>query len=136
MKKKERLFRQNGVLLLKQLIPCDQQDNAEPIMKVFSVEEMKLATKNFDKQRIAGQGGYGTVYKGILPDDQVVAIKRFKFLDESQIEQFINELAVLARIIHRNVVRLIGCCLEDEVPSLIYEFVSNVRYLSEFIVHT
>ena len=121
---KENFFQKNGGLLLKQLISPSQQDNVR-LIEVFNAEELKAATKNFAEDMVVGKGGYGTVYRGILPNNQVVAIKRSKFVDQSQIEQFINELVILARTRHPNVVRLLGCCLEVEVPLLVYEFISN-----------
>ncbi|CAN6279609.1 unnamed protein product [Urochloa humidicola] len=121
VKEKDGFFKQNGGFILLEQMRSRQVDT----VRVFSKEELENATNNFDKRRELGRGGHGTVYKGIMKDNRIVAIKRSKVCNTNQKDEFVQEIIILSQINHRNVVRLLGCCLEVEVPILVYEFIPN-----------
>uniref|UniRef100_M0YSP4 Uncharacterized protein n=1 Tax=Hordeum vulgare subsp. vulgare TaxID=112509 RepID=M0YSP4_HORVV len=120
VKKRQRYFMQNGGMLLKQ-----QLLSRKVPLQIFTSGELDKATNKFSDSNIVGRGGFGTVYKGTLSDQMVVAVKRSQRVDQSQVEQFVNELVILSQVTHKNVVQLLGCCLEAEVPLLVYEFITN-----------
>ncbi|GAV58599.1 LRR_1 domain-containing protein/Pkinase_Tyr domain-containing protein/LRRNT_2 domain-containing protein [Cephalotus follicularis] len=94
-------------------------------VRSFTYGEMAMATKNFDTSSEVGQGGYGKVYKGILADGTVVAIKRAQEGSLQGEKEFLTEIELLSRLHHRNLVSLIGYCEEDYEQMLVYEFISN-----------
>ncbi|CAK7324337.1 unnamed protein product [Dovyalis caffra] len=91
----------------------------------FTYKEMVLATNNFNSSTQVGQGGYGKVYRGILPDKTVVAIKRAEEGSLQGEKEFLMEINLLSRLHHRNLVLLIGYCVEEGEQMLVHEFVPN-----------
>jgi len=128
---KKKFFKRNGGLLLQQQL-SSHEANVENI-KLINSKDLEKATDNYNANRILGQGGQGTVYKGMLAEGRIVAVKKSKAIDEGkQLEEFVNEVVILSQLNHRNVVKLIACCLETEVPILVYEYVPNGT-LSQYV---
>ncbi|MBA0651896.1 hypothetical protein Goklo_019190 [Gossypium klotzschianum] len=86
---------------------------------------LEKATDHFDESRKLGQGGAGTVFKGILPDGKVVAVKRLFFNTRQWVDQFFNEVNLISGIQHKNLVSLLGCSIEGPESLLVYEYVPN-----------
>ncbi|KAF2303623.1 hypothetical protein GH714_020219 [Hevea brasiliensis] len=115
------------------------KENVETVDKIESVESLQfdfgtisVATKNFCEENKLGQGGFGAVYKGTLSNGQDIAVKRLS-KDSGQGDlEFKNEVLLVAKLQHRNLVRLLGFCLERNERLLIYEFVPNTS-LDHFI---
>ncbi|XP_028103670.1 receptor-like serine/threonine-protein kinase SD1-8 [Camellia sinensis] len=91
----------------------------------FSLRSILAATDNFSEVKQLGEGGYGPVYKGNLPVVQEVAIKKLSKKSLQGTEEFMNELKLIAKLQHQNLVRLLGCCVEQEEKILIYEYMCN-----------
>lgn len=104
----------------------DPQDDIKSIESLqFDFSIIRAATNNFSDVNKLGRGGFGPVYKGILSDGQQVAVKRLaKNSGQGELE-FKNEVLLVAKLQHRNLVRLLGFCLEREERLLVYEFVPN-----------
>ncbi|BAT83876.1 hypothetical protein LR48_Vigan503s000800 [Vigna angularis] len=94
-------------------------------MKAFTYKELALATNKFNISTKVGQGGYGNVYKGILSDENFVAVKRAEEGSLQGQREFLTEIELLSRLHHRNLVSLIGYCNEEGEQMLVYEFMPN-----------
>uniref|UniRef100_A0A0E0L0C4 non-specific serine/threonine protein kinase n=1 Tax=Oryza punctata TaxID=4537 RepID=A0A0E0L0C4_ORYPU len=81
--------------------------------------------ENFSSQNILGEGGFGPVYKGKLPDGRVIAVKQLSQSSHQGPSQFVTEVATISAVQHRNLVRLHGCCIDSKTPLLVYEYLEN-----------
>ncbi|KAL5698387.1 non-specific serine/threonine protein kinase [Ranunculus cassubicifolius] len=91
----------------------------------FSYAELELATGGFSEANFLAEGGFGSVHRGILPDGQAVAVKQHKLASSQGDHEFCSEVEVLSCAQHRNVVMLIGFCVEDRRRLLVYEYICN-----------
>lgn len=112
-RKMKELFQKNGGLAL---------ENISSI-KLFTKEDIKKIRKT---SKYIGKGAFGSVYSGHIEDNnQAVAVKEPINGNSADRDQFVNEIRIQSRVIHKNIVKLVGCCLEVDVPILVYEFVPN-----------
>ncbi|KAL0888803.1 hypothetical protein Bca101_012786 [Brassica carinata] len=93
--------------------------------RIFTGREITKATNNFSKDNLIGTGGFGEVFKAVLDDGTITAIKRAKLNNTKGTDQILNEVRILCQVNHRSLVRLLGCCVDLELPLLIYEFIPN-----------
>ncbi|XP_049355739.1 cysteine-rich receptor-like protein kinase 25 [Solanum verrucosum] len=101
----------------------------------YDFSTIEFATNFFSMENKIGVGGFGDVYKGELGNGQEIAVKRLSRRSSQGVEEFKNEVVLVAKLQHRNLVRLLGFCLEGEEKILIYEFVSN-KSLDYFLFDT
>ncbi|KAK4787790.1 hypothetical protein SAY86_011623 [Trapa natans] len=92
---------------------------------VFTLRQIKAATKNFDPANKIGEGGFGTVYKGLLSDGTLIAVKQLSSKSKQGNREFVNEVGMISGLRHPNLVRLYGCCVEGNQLLLIYEYMEN-----------
>ncbi|GAB4826684.1 hypothetical protein Ancab_033579 [Ancistrocladus abbreviatus] len=91
----------------------------------MDLSSIKAATDNFSDANKLGEGGFGAVYEGTLPDGTKIAAKRLLRRSWQGIEAFKNEIILIAKLQHRNLVRLLGCSIEEQEKILVYEFMPN-----------
>lgn len=94
-------------------------------VKTFSLSELEKATDKFNSRRVLGEGGFGRVYYGILEDGIEMAVKLLTRENQNGDREFIAEVEMLSRLHHRNLVKLIGICIEGHRRCLVYELVHN-----------
>lgn len=94
-------------------------------LKRFSIRELRIATSNFNPKNILGQGGFGVVYKGCLPNRTLVAVKRIKDPNFTGEVQFQTEVEMIGLALHRNLLRLYGFCMTPDERLLVYPYMPN-----------
>ncbi|XP_022716052.1 cysteine-rich receptor-like protein kinase 10 [Durio zibethinus] len=111
---------QNEVIITQEgeLVTCQE-------FPFLNLATIMAATDNFSESNRLGQGGFGTVYKGVLPNGKEVAVKRLSRRSWQGLEELKNEVILIAKLQHRNLVRLVGCGIEGEEKLLIYELMPN-----------
>ncbi|XP_022877328.1 probable LRR receptor-like serine/threonine-protein kinase At1g53440 [Olea europaea var. sylvestris] len=91
----------------------------------FTLRQIKSATNNFDHANKIGEGGFGPVYKGVLSDGTIIAVKQLSSKSKQGNREFVNEIGMISALQHDNLVRLYGCCIESNQLLLIYEYLEN-----------
>ncbi|KAM3204034.1 G-type lectin S-receptor-like serine/threonine-protein kinase [Capsicum annuum] len=109
----------------------NNKDNRSQILReafelpLFDLSTIMKATDNFSLENKIGTGGFGKVYKGVLEEGQEVAVKRLSETSRQGNDEFKNEVICIAELQHRNLVKLLGCCIEEEEKILVYEYMPN-----------
>ncbi|PNY15505.1 receptor-like serine/threonine-protein kinase SD1-8-like protein [Trifolium pratense] len=92
---------------------------------MFDFNTITIATNNFVEANKLGEGGFGIVYRGRLIEEQEIAVKRLSKTTGKGVEEFKNEVKLIAKLQHRNLVRLLGCCIDKDEKPLVYEYTEN-----------
>jgi serine/threonine protein kinase len=101
------------------------KDIATENVRLYSYNSLRSATRNFHPSNRIGGGGFGVVYKGILRDGTLVAIKCLSAESKQGTHEFLTEINIISNIRHPNLVGLMGCCVEGNHRILIYEYLEN-----------
>ncbi|OWM77614.1 hypothetical protein CDL15_Pgr017012 [Punica granatum] len=109
-----------------------EEDSRKSDLTFFDLSTIAGATNNFSFVNKLGQGGFGSVYKGELDNGEKIAIKRLSKYSGQGVEEFKNELKLIAKLQHRNLVKMLGCCIQGEEKILIYEYLPN-KSLDSFL---
>ncbi|CAH8275870.1 unnamed protein product [Arabidopsis lyrata] len=115
----------NGVVISSGRHLFGENKTEELELPLTEFEAVVMATDNFSDSNILGQGGFGVVYMGRLPDGQEIAVKRLSMVSLQGVNEFKNEVKLIARLQHINLVRLFSCCIYADEKILIYEYLEN-----------
>ncbi|KAL6907585.1 hypothetical protein ACP4OV_002624 [Aristida adscensionis] len=116
---------QNGPAATSSPRSGDVLSKAGSNVQVFSLNELKSATRNFHMMNCIGRGGFGSVYKGVLKNGAQIAIKKLSAESKQGTNEFLTEINVISNVRHPNLVQLIGCCVEGDNRLLVYEYAEN-----------
>jgi hypothetical protein len=103
----------------------DHEDAENSELPLFALETLAVATGGFSESNKLGEGGFGLVYKGTLPGGEEVAVKRLSKTSGQGCEEFKNEVILISKLQHRNLVRILGCCIQGDEKILVYEYMPN-----------
>ncbi|ESR46459.1 hypothetical protein CICLE_v100005812mg, partial [Citrus x clementina] len=103
----------------------EAQGESHQEFPIFPLGLALEATNHFSRENKLGEGGFGPVYKGILADGKEIAVKRLSRSSGQGLQEFKNEVTLIAKLQHKNLVRLLGCCLDGNELLLIYEYMPN-----------
>ncbi|TKW35123.1 hypothetical protein SEVIR_2G350700v4 [Setaria viridis] len=117
---------------MEQVLKLWRIEESDSEFSIYDFDQIADATDNFSDEHKLGQGGFGPVYKGELPGGLEIAIKRLSSCSVQGLMEFKNEIQLIAKLQHTNLVRLLGCCVQAEEKMLIYEYMHN-RSLDFFI---
>ncbi|KAK6932441.1 PAN/Apple domain [Dillenia turbinata] len=102
-----------------------QEANSHVDLPIYDLRTITEATNNFSSTNKLGQGGFGSVYRGQLPDGQEIAVKKLSKDSGQGPMEFANEMMLIVQLQHRNLVKLLGCCIHKEEKMLVYEYMPN-----------
>ncbi|XP_050247556.1 probable leucine-rich repeat receptor-like serine/threonine-protein kinase At3g14840 isoform X3 [Quercus robur] len=92
---------------------------------LFTLRQIRAATNNFDASNKVGEGGFGSVYKGLLSDGTTIAVKQLSSKSKQGNREFVNEIGMISALQHPHLVKLYGCCIEGNQLLLVYEYMEN-----------
>ncbi|KAK1422624.1 hypothetical protein QVD17_17910 [Tagetes erecta] len=104
---------------------CERDDDDIGEINSFNLRTIQVATNNFSSENKLGEGGYGPVYKGVLEDGREIAVKRLSRNSGQGLTEFKTEVQLIVKLQHKNLVRLLGCCVQGFERLLVYEFMPN-----------